>query len=70
MFSVTTKPSQSSRLLYSTRFAYINDLSDNQKFNVKLFADGTSLFLVVNDSIGVSQKINKDLDKVGLLAKR
>ena len=45
---------------------YITDLSGNLEANVKLFADDTSIFSVVIDLINASQKLNKDLDKVGL----
>ena len=45
---------------------YINDLSGNLEANVKLFADDTSMFSFVSNSINISQKLNKDLDKVGL----
>ena len=49
-------------------YIYINDLSDNLESNVKLFADATSMFLVVCDPINTSQKLNNDLDKVSLRA--
>ena len=47
-------------------FIYINDLSDNLESNVKLFADDTSMFLVVCDPINTSQKLNNGLDKVSI----
>ena len=34
---------------------FINDLSGNRKSHVKLFADDTSIFSVVSDSINTSQ---------------
>ena len=43
---------------------YINDLSDNIPSTVKLFADDTSLFSVVNDSNISANKLNKDLQKI------
>ena len=49
---------------------YINDLSDNLKSNVKLFANDTSMFSVVRDPINTSQKLNNDLDKVNLWANK
>ena len=44
---------------------YLNDLSDNLGSNVKLFPDDTTMFPVVGEPINTSQKLNKDLDKVG-----
>ena len=35
-------------------YIYINDLSDNLESNVKLFADDTSIFLVVREPINTS----------------
>ena len=49
-------------------FIYINDLSDNLGSNVKLFAEDTSMFLVVNEPVTTSEKLNKDIDNVGLWA--
>ena len=47
---------------------HINDLLWNLEPTVKLFADDTSVFLVISDAINTSQKLNKDLDNVGLRA--
>ena len=47
-------------------FKYINDLSGNLEANVRLFTDDTSMFSVVSNPINTSQKLNKNLDKVGL----
>ena len=47
-------------------YIYINDLYDNLESHIKLFADDTSMFSVVRDAINTSQKLNNDLDKVGL----
>ena len=44
----------------------INDISGNLEANVKLYADDTSIFSVVSDPVNTSQKLDKDLDKVGL----
>ena len=41
---------------------YINDLAKGLKCNVKLFADDTSLFTVVEDSNAVAIDMNYDLD--------
>ena len=43
---------------------YINDLSDNMKSNVKLFADDTSLFSVVHHvNTSTKEELNHDLKK-------
>ena len=41
-----------------------NDLSDNLLSTVKLFADDTSLFIVVNDSNISANELNRDLQKI------
>ena len=51
-------------LVYCFFFIYINDLSDNLKCNVKLFAGDTSMFSLVRDPINTSQKLNNDLVKL------
>ena len=43
---------------------YINDLRDKLISTVKLFADDTSLFSVVNDSNISANELNKDLQKI------
>ena len=43
---------------------YINNLSDNLTSNAKLFADDTSLFLVVHDVNTSAKELNDDLKKV------
>ena len=48
----------------------INDLSGNLEAYLKLFADDTSMFSVVSNPINTSQKLNKDLDKVGFWANK
>ena len=42
---------------------YVNDLTDNLTFNAKLFADDTSLFLVVHN-VNTAKELNDDLKKV------
>ena len=42
---------------------YINDLSDNLTSNAKLFADETTLFLVVNHVNASGKELNDDLKK-------
>ena len=47
---------------------YINDLCDNLNSDVRLFADDTSLFSVIeNETIG-AEELNRDLEKVRLWA--
>ena len=43
---------------------YINDLSDGLKNECKLFADGTSLFSVVDDINTSTSDLNEDLEKI------
>ena len=43
---------------------YINDLSADLKCNVKLFADDTSLFTVVEDPNTAASDMNHDLDRI------
>ena len=42
----------------------------NLEANVKLSVDDTSMLSVVSDPTTTSQKLNKDLDKVGLWANK
>ena len=56
-------------LLWDPRFSLfflINDLAVGLKCNVKLFADDTSLFIVVEDSNTAANDMNHDLDLIGL----
>ena len=41
---------------------YINDLTENSKCKVKLFADDTSLFTMVQDSNTAASDMNHDLE--------
>ena len=43
---------------------YINDLTENLKCNVKLFADDTSLFRVVENSNAAANDMNHDLELI------
>ena len=43
---------------------YINDLTENLKCNVKLFADDTSLFTVVQNSNTAANDMNHDLELI------
>ena len=48
--------------------AYINDLVENVNCDVKVFADDTSLFSVVEDERRSANELNADLDRVRLWA--
>ena len=43
---------------------YINDKGNNATRDIRLFADDTSLFSIVNDTTQTALKINEDLDKI------
>ena len=43
---------------------YINDLSENLKCNVKLFADHTSLFTVIQNPNTASSDMNHDMEVI------
>ena len=47
---------------------YINDLCDNLNSDVRLFADDTSLFSVIENEIIGAEELNQDLEKVRLWA--
>ena len=47
---------------------YMNDLADDLKGNVKMFADDTSLFSAVNDVNRTAEELNSDLETVGFWA--
>ena len=42
---------------------YINDLCDNLNFEVKLFANDTSLFSVIENELVGADELNRDLEK-------
>ena len=43
---------------------YINDLTDGLSSNTKLFADDTSLFSVIHDSVIATSELNSDLARI------
>ena len=43
---------------------YINDLADGLSSNTKLFADDTSLFSVIHDSVFTTLELNSDLSRI------
>ena len=47
---------------------YINDLVENVNCDVKMFADDTYLFSVVEDERRTANELNADLDRVRLWA--
>ena len=47
---------------------YINDIVENINSEIKLFADDTSLFSLVESSIRTANDLNRDLEKVRLWA--
>ena len=49
-------------------FVYINGLSQNLPYGVKLFADDTSLFSIVKSELRTSIGINNDLKKIRMWA--
>ena len=42
---------------------YINDIVKDIKSNIRLFADDTSLFLVVENPLSAAEILNSDLEK-------
>lgn len=43
---------------------YINDIVNEIKYQIKLFADDTSLYIIVDDPFQESHKLNYDLAKI------
>ena len=43
---------------------YINDIVNNIHSNIKLFADDTSLYLIVDEPIDSARQLNSDLDSI------
>ncbi|MCG8032214.1 MAG: endonuclease/exonuclease/phosphatase family protein [Candidatus Thiodiazotropha taylori] len=43
---------------------YINDIVNDIGSNIRLFADDTSLFIIVNDPVSAATCLNSDLDKI------
>ena len=48
---------------------YINDIVENIHSSIRLFADDTSLYIVVEDPVNAANQLNKDLQKIHLWAK-
>ncbi|MCG8033229.1 MAG: hypothetical protein JAZ03_13755 [Candidatus Thiodiazotropha taylori] len=49
---------------------YINDIVDNIDSSVRLFADDTTLYLIVDDPTDAARQLNADLDKIHVWAER
>ena len=49
---------------------YINDIVENINSSIRLFADDTSLYIIVDDPINASNQLNNDLYKIHLWAKK
>ena len=50
---------------------YINDIVNDISSNIKLFADDTSIYLVVDhDEYIVAENLNRDIDKINEWSKR
>jgi hypothetical protein len=47
---------------------YINDIVDGINSNIRLFADDTSIYVIVDDPATVAYEINHDLDKISTWA--
>ena len=43
---------------------YINDIVNEINSNIKLFADDTSLYLIVDDPISTAESLNSDINKI------
>ena len=62
--SIEDRVPQGSILGLLVFFIYINDLSDDLTTNVKVFADGTSLFSIVHKMNTSTTNLNDDLNKI------
>ena len=51
-------------LLFLFFLLYINDIVADIDSNIRLFADDTSLFIIVDNPITVAENLNTDLDKI------
>ena len=49
---------------------YINDIVNNIYSNIELFADDTSLYLIVDESIDSARQLNSDEDSIHQWAER
>ena len=48
---------------------YINDIVENIQSSIRLFADDTSLYILVEDPFDAANQLNEDLQKIHLWAK-
>ena len=69
----TNKSGCSSRL-YSwssiVSFIYINDIVEDINSSIRLFADDTSLYIIVDDAIQAAETLNSDLEKISRWAQQ
>ena len=49
---------------------YINDIVEDVHCNIRLFADDTSLFIIVDDPTEAAEMLNSDMEKIHQWAKR
>ena len=49
---------------------YINDIVEEIHCKIRLFADDTSLYIIVNDPVEAAQLLNSDLEKINQWAKK
>ena len=49
---------------------YINDIVEDIHCNIRLFADETSLFIIVDDPTEAAQLLNSDMEKIDQWAKK
>ena len=45
-------------------FLYINDIVENINSSIRLFADETTLYIIVNNPLHVANQLNSDLSKI------
>ena len=43
---------------------YINDIVEDINSSIRLFADDTSLYIIVDDAIQAAETLNSDLEKI------
>ena len=49
---------------------YINDIVEDINSSIRLFADDTSLYIIVDDAIQAAETLNSDLEKVSRWAQQ
>ena len=46
---------------------YINDIVHDIEYNIRLFADDTSLFIIIDNPLTAARNLNTDLEKISSL---